>query len=61
MPYYDVMNFVTVTKMHMIDEMPFSDGTLRNHCCENTALSLPQTCAMVSAAPKFDYSISQIL
>jgi hypothetical protein len=54
------MNLVTATKMNMIDEMPFSFGTLRNHCCENTAPSLPQTCTIVSAAPKYEYSISQI-
>jgi hypothetical protein len=51
------MYLVTVTKTNMIDKMPFSCGTLRNHCCEKTAPSLPQTCAKVSAAPKFDYSI----
>jgi hypothetical protein len=32
----------------------------KNHYWENTSLSLPQTCAEVSAAPKFDYPISHI-
>jgi hypothetical protein len=31
----------------------------KNHCSENMALSLPQTCAEVLAAPKFDYPNSQ--
>jgi len=30
----------------------------KNHYWENTALSLPQTCAEVSARPKFDYPTS---
>jgi len=29
MPYYDVANLVSVTKMNMIDEMPCGYGTLR--------------------------------
>jgi len=29
MPYYEVANLVTVTKMNMIDEMPCAEGTLR--------------------------------
>jgi len=29
MPYYDVVNLVTITKMTMIDEIPWSYGTLR--------------------------------
>jgi len=29
MPYYEVANLVTVTKMNMIDEMPCAYGTLR--------------------------------
>jgi len=61
MPYYDVTNLVTVTKTNMIDEMPFSYGTLRNYYCENTAPSLLPTCAKVSADPKFYYPISQLL
>jgi len=32
----------------------------KNQCCENTAPSLLQTCAEVSAPPKFDYPISQL-
>jgi len=58
MPYYDITNLVTVTKMDMIDEMPCSYDTLRYYCGENTAPSLSQTCAKVSAAPEFDYPIS---
>jgi hypothetical protein len=61
MPYYDLTNVGTVIKTNMVDEMPCGYGTLRNHCCENMAPSLPQTCAMVSAAPQRDYLISQIL
>ena len=29
MPYYEVVNLVTVTKMNMIDEMPCAYETLR--------------------------------
>jgi len=29
MPYYDVVNLVTVTKTNMIDEMPCGYGTLK--------------------------------
>jgi len=32
----------------------------KNHCCDNTAPSLLPSCAEVSEAPKFEYSISQI-
>jgi hypothetical protein len=61
MPYYDVINLVTVTKMNMIDGTPGGHRTLRNHFCEHPAPSFPQTCAKDSAAPKIDYPISQIL
>jgi hypothetical protein len=44
MPYYDVANFVTVT-----DKYDRSNSVWlwnhKNHCCENTASSLPQSCA----------------
>jgi hypothetical protein len=53
MPYYDVANLVTVTKTNMINEIPCGS-------CENTAPSLPQICAEVTAAPKCDYPNSQI-
>jgi len=54
MPYYDIVNQVTVTKMNMIDEMPR----------ENTAPSLPQSHAEVSAALEVSRSpvqMSQLL
>jgi hypothetical protein len=72
MPYYDVANLVTVAKTNMIDEMPCGYGTLRTtgenmvpslpqSLCRglSSSRSLPQTCAEVSAAPKFDYSNTQ--
>jgi hypothetical protein len=58
MPYYDITNLVTVTKTDTIDEMCCSYDTLRNNRCENTAPSLSQTCAKISAAPEFDYPIN---
>jgi hypothetical protein len=60
MPYYDVANLVTVIKTNIIDEMPCGYWNPKNHWCENTTPSLPQSCAVVSAAPKFDYPNSQI-
>jgi len=42
MPYYDVANLVTVTKMNMIRRNAL--WLCKNHCCENTASSLPQSC-----------------
>jgi hypothetical protein len=74
MPYYDVANLVTIT-----DEYDRPNGLWlwnhKNHRSENTAPSLlqscaevsaalevlPQTCAEVLAAPKFDYPTSQFL
>jgi hypothetical protein len=47
MPYYDVANLVTLTKTNLIHEM-----NPKNHCCENTALSLPQSCAEVSSCSR---------
>jgi hypothetical protein len=61
MPYNDVKNLVTVTKRTVKDEMTCGYGSVRNHSGENTAPSLPQTCTKISAAPNFDYPISQIL
>ena len=48
MAYYDVANLVTVTKMNMIRQNAL--WLCKNHCCENTASSRPQSCAAVSAA-----------
>jgi len=48
MPYYDVANIVTVTKMNMI--RPNALWLCKNHCSENTASSIPQSCAAVSAS-----------
>jgi len=39
MPYYDVANLVTVTKMNMIRRNALC--LCKNHCSENTASSLP--------------------
>jgi len=49
MPYYDVANLVTVTKMNMIRRNAL--WLCKNHCCENMTSSLPQSCTAVSAAP----------
>jgi len=46
MPYYDVVNLVTVTKTNMIRQNAL--WLCKNHWCENTAPSLPQSCAAVS-------------
>jgi len=48
MLYFDVMNVVTVTKTNMIRRNAL--WLSKNHCCENTAPSLPQCCGAVSAA-----------
>jgi len=45
-PYYDVVNLLTVTKTNMIRWNAL--WLCKNHCCENTAPSLPQCCAAVS-------------
>jgi hypothetical protein len=69
MLYYDVANLVIVkhkclTKTNMINEMAcvYETWDPKNHCCEDTAPSLRSPAdlrkAEVSAAPKFDYSIS---
>jgi len=74
MPYYDIPNIVTVAMINMMDEMPSGYGTLRSNAvrecgtkfgtelcrglsCSGSRL---QTCAAVSAAPTFEYAISQI-
>ena len=49
MPPYDVANLVTVTKM-MIRRNAL--WLWKNHCCENTASSLRQSCVPVSANPE---------
>jgi hypothetical protein len=60
MSYYNVANLVTNK-----DEYDSQNGLWlwnhKNHCCENTAPSLLQSCAKVSAAPKFDYPTSEFL
>ena len=48
MPYYDVANLVTVSKMNMIRSNAL--WLCNNHCGANTASSLPQSCAAASAA-----------
>jgi len=48
MPYYDWVNLGTVTKTNMIRRNAL--WLCKNHCRENTAWSLPQSCAEVSAA-----------
>jgi len=61
MPYYDVANLATVTKMNMIDEMFCGYGTLRTTAVRirhQVSRRPPQTCAEVSAVPKFAYPIS---
>ena len=60
MPYYDVAKLVTGVETNVIDEMPCGYGTLWTTAVIIFVPSLPQTCAEVPAAPKFDYPISQI-
>jgi len=48
MPYYNVANIVTITKMNMIRRNAL--WLWKNHRCENMASSLPQGCAAVSAS-----------
>jgi len=47
MPYYDVANLVTVTKMNMRRQNTF--WLCKNHCCETTASHLLQSWAAVLA------------
>jgi hypothetical protein len=61
MPYYDEANLVTVTTTNMIDEIPCGCGTLRTTGVRIWHRVSRRACAEVSAAPKFDYSKSQIL
>jgi hypothetical protein len=66
MPYYDIANLVTPKKTNLIDEMTCGYGTLRTtvvripHYVSHTAAQRSQAALKVSAAPKFDYPISQI-
>jgi len=48
MPYYDVANHVTVTKMNMIRRNAL--WLCKNHCCENMASSVPLEYGMKSRA-----------
>jgi len=57
MPYYDVANLVTVTKMNMIRRNAL--WLCKNHCCENTASRLPQSWAAVSAALEVSHRAAQ--
>jgi len=57
MLYYDAVNLVTVTKMNMIRR--YALCLCKNHCCENTASSFPQSCTGVSAAFKVSCSTAQ--
>jgi hypothetical protein len=60
MPYYDIVNLVTVTKTNMIDEMPCGYGTLRaaGVRLRHQDSRLP---ALVSAASKINYPNCKIL
>jgi len=57
MLYYDVANLVTVTKMNTIRRNAL--WLCKNHCCEITASSLPQSCAAVSAALEVSHRAAQ--
>jgi len=62
MPYYDVANLVTVTKMNMIRRNAM--WLCKNHFGEFMASSLPQSCAAVLAAPEVSHRavhLSQLL
>jgi hypothetical protein len=65
MPYYDVANLVTLTKTNLIHEMPCGYGTLRTtavriwHYASHRAAQRSQAALKVSAAPIFDFSLSQ--
>jgi hypothetical protein len=50
MPYYDVANLVTVTKINMIDEMPCGYGTLQTTGVKIWHQVSRRACAAVSAA-----------
>jgi hypothetical protein len=56
-PYYVVVNLVTVTKMNTIKQNAL--WLYNNHCSENTASSLTQSCAAVSATPKASHRAAQ--
>jgi len=57
MPYYDVANLVTVTMTNMIRRHAL--WLCDNHCCENTAPALLQSCTAVSAALKVSWRVAQ--
>jgi len=57
MPYYDEANPVTVTKMNMIRRIAL--WLCENHCFENTASHLPQSCAAVSATTEVSHRVAQ--
>jgi hypothetical protein len=61
MPYYDVVNLVTVTKTEMIYEMPYSYGTIRSAGVRIRHQVSHSACADVSVAPILDYPNSHIL
>jgi len=57
MPYYNVANLVTVTKMNMIRRNAI--WLCKNHWCENTASCLPQSCEAVLAALEVSHRAAQ--
>jgi len=57
MPCYDVANLVTVTRMNMVRRNAL--WLCENHCCENTASSVPKSCAAVSAALELSHRAAQ--
>jgi len=54
MPYCTVENLATVSKTNTIRQNAI--WLCKNHCCENTAPSLGQHCAVIWAAPKLLHS-----
>jgi len=59
MPFYDVVNLVTVTKTNMINEMPCGYGTLRT-IGVRIRHQVSRRPAQVLAAPTYDYPNSKI-
>jgi len=57
MPYYDVANLVTVTKINIIRRNAM--WLCKNHCRENMASSLPQSCAAVLDALAVSHGAAQ--
>jgi len=58
MPYYDVLNLVTVTKMNMIWRNDLWLG--KNDCSENMASILPQSCAAASTSLEVSRRTAQL-